>query len=269
MTLWTTVLKTWRAVAARPRCVWLNELLFHCALRGLGILNYEDDRVSGERHLLQRILPRYARSPGAPTCVDVGANCGSYAQRLLELNPGARVICLEPHPAHAAVLRKVLAGRGQVVPMAAGALEGDLVLYDRADAEPGSQHASVYREVISELHRQRPVAYPVKVVRLDRIAEELGLDAIDLLKVDTEGHEREVLRGCSGLLEQHRVRLIHIEFNEMNVVSRVFFRDLRALLPDHAPFRLLPAGMIPIGESPMSSELFAYQNVVFLPKPAG
>jgi hypothetical protein len=92
----------------------------------------------------------------------------------------------------------------------------------------------------------------------------LTLSRIDLLKIDTEGHELEVLHGARKLLAAGLIRVLHIEFNEMNVFSRVFLRDFRELLSRHTAYRMLP-GIISVSDSPLASELFAFQNVVFVP----
>ena len=86
---------------------------------------------------------------------------------------------------------------------------------------------------------------------------------VKFLKIDTEGNELNVLLGAKRLLKENRIETIQFEFNEMNVMSRVFFRDFLELMPDHTFYRLLPAGLLPIGKySPLTNEIFAYQNVI-------
>ena len=46
---------------------------------------------------------------------------------------------------------------------------------------------------------------------LDEIADMLTLSRIDLLKIDTEGHELEVLHGGRKLLAAGLIRVLHIE----------------------------------------------------------
>ena len=84
-----------------------------------------------------------------------------------------------------------------------------------------------------------------------------------MLKIDTEGHEFAVLRGASNLLKTGRIDVIHFEFNEMNVVSRVFFKDIWDFLPNYDFYRMLPDGLAQIKNySPVFCEIFAYQNIV-------
>ena len=52
----------------------------------------------------------------------------------------------------------------------------------------------------------------------------------------------------------------------MNIVSRVFFRDFRLVLNNYDFYRLLPGGVILLGDVPLSTELFAFQNIIAIPK---
>jgi hypothetical protein len=51
---------------------------------------------------------------------------------------------------------------------------------------------------------------------LDAFCAAGGVDAIDLLKIDTEGHDLSVLRGASGMLAGGRVGFILTEFNQLD-----------------------------------------------------
>ena len=53
--------------------------------------------------------------------------------------------------------------------------------------------------------------HEVPVRTLDEIADMLTLSRIDLLKIDTEGHELEVLHGARKLLAAGLIRVLHIE----------------------------------------------------------
>jgi FkbM family methyltransferase len=260
------IIRLYRALAANARCRRLNELLFDCAIHGLGLLNHENDRLSGEKHFIEAILPTYL-GPDRPTViVDVGANEGSYERLLFSTLTTARCVCVEPHPITFQTLKTRVDARCTLINCALGANAGTCAFYDRADHN-GSQHATMYRDVITDIHRQAVATYHVPVRTLDELAQDLQLPRIDLLKIDTEGHELEILRGARRLLSAGLIRLLHIEFNEMSVFSRVLLRDFREMLTGHSPYRMLPSGIIPLSHSPLKSELFAFQNIVFLPHP--
>ncbi|MCP4415634.1 MAG: FkbM family methyltransferase, partial [Chloroflexi bacterium] len=243
----------------------LNLTLFHLSLRGLGILNTENDKVSGERYLITTILPKVIKND-CPLFFDIGANIGNYSLTLLDYFPKAFIHTFEPHPKNYSRLKERMpSNKVKSHNVAIGESEGKLTLYDRSDRD-GSTHASLYEAVISELHRQESVTLEVAVETLDSFVEREGISYIDFMKIDTEGNELAVLQGASNLIEQERIGCIHFEFNEMNIISKVFFRDFRKTLSQYRLFRLLPSDLLPLNKHPLTTELFAYQNILALPK---
>src|SRR5689334_15183112 len=79
------------SIFAVPQFAEIHYALLKLALRGLGILNYYDDKVTGERYLITHILPRLISNRISPICFDVGANQGSYSQQLAKTFPAARI----------------------------------------------------------------------------------------------------------------------------------------------------------------------------------
>jgi hypothetical protein len=105
--------------------------------------------------------------------------------------------------------------------------------------------------------------HKVRVVSLDEFVSQYPIDKIVLLKIDTEGHEFEVLKGAKKLLKSGKIEMIQLEFNEMNVISRVFFKDIWDLMPNYDFYRMLPDGLVRIESySPIFCEIFAYQNII-------
>lgn len=261
-----TIKKLWRRLAARPSFRKLNELMFDCSLHGLGILNYQNEALSGEKHFVEQVLPIFIKTEN-PVIVDVGANVGSYTQMLMSTLPDASIWAFEPNPrTYATLATEVNSPRVVTINQGLGSCESTLKLFDREDSRGSSQHGSLYRAVIEEIHETESVELEVSITTLDRYAHANGIDQIQLLKIDTEGHELEVLKGATQLLASGKIDLLHIEFNEMNVISRVFFRDIMQALPDYVPYRLLPNGVLPLGDSPLRTEIFAFQNLVFVHK---
>lgn len=259
------ILNIYRWIFARKKFRNINLALFQMSLRGLGILNYENGKVSGEQHLITKVLPAIIENDN-PIFFDVGANIGKYSTSLSDTFPNATIYAFEPHPNNFSVLKESSTlNKLKSYNVAVGDVRGELTLYDRAD-QNGSTHASLHEAVISEIHKQDTVTFTVAVETLDDFAKDEKLTHIDFLKIDTEGNELAVLKGASTLLENGNIRCIHFEFNEMNIVSRVFFRDFRKTLCNYDLFRLLPNGLLHLGDSPLSTELFAYQNIIALPK---
>jgi FkbM family methyltransferase len=248
----------YRTVFARRQFERFNRFVFELSLNGLGILNWENSKLSGEDHFLQKFL----KGRGSPVVLDVGANVGHYAMKVRELAPTSRVYAFEAHPS---AFRTLLENGNKygfrAFNVACGSENGESSLFDY-DGASGSEHASVYREVIEQIHRSASQKFEVKAAKLDDLVNQLEISAIDLAKVDVEGAELDVLLGFQRCLREGRVAAVQFEFNEMNVVSRIFFRDFVKLLDGFDLYRMLPSGLLPIQYSPLACELFAYQNIV-------
>ncbi|MBY3757575.1 FkbM family methyltransferase [Azospirillum formosense] len=242
------------AVAGQPA-----ETQYYQALNSVGILNYQNDWVSGEHRFLARLLEW---RPDA-VVFDVGAHSGDYTRLVRSLSPQARIFSFEPHPVTFETLARVAEEAGaKAVPLGLGDQSHELEIYDYADSD-GSQHASLYRDVIERIHKKPATSHTIRIEPLDTVAADLEIERIDLLKVDTEGHELAVFQGGARLFAERKIDVIQFEFNEMNVMSRTFFRDFMEALADFRLFRLLPDGVIPIDDyRPTFLEVFAFQNIV-------
>lgn len=257
------IAEVYRYLFARKRFYSFNKFLYRCSLHGMGILNFESETVSGEYNFLASYL---ARLPSGGCVIDVGANVGDYSKLILELYPDVRIFAFEPHPKTFALLNSNIPAGDRFLPIrsAVGSEKGELFLYDYGEND-GSAHASVYKEVIEDIHHGHAIDHRVPVLCLDDFLLERGVEDVALLKVDTEGHELDVLKGSAGFINEGKIAAIHFEFNEMNVVSRTYFRDFWTLLRDYDLYRLLPHGMVKIDQySAVYCEIFAYQNIVAL-----
>lgn len=253
------IVKIYSRVFARPACFRLNRLLYRLGLSGMGVLNFWSPTSSGESRFLAETLQGKAR----PIVLDVGANVGEYTRAVLECSASAVIHAFEPS---SVACRELLAvgfnDNVKIVNSAVGSEDGELTLYDYRD-KPGSMHASAYRGVIEEIHGGSAWAEKVKVQRLDTYLANNEIERVDLLKIDTEGFEYEALLGLGNYLKNGSIHTIQMEFNEMNVMSRRYFKDFWDMLRDYEIFRLLPHGMLKIDVySPLYCEIFAFQNVI-------
>jgi FkbM family methyltransferase len=145
------------------------------------------------------------------TFVDVGANVGYFSLLAASLvGERGRVYALEPSPyAYARVAATLRANRMPQVhafQMGLSAEPGELALY----LPPEDAH--FHSPTMSAGSGGRPVAVPVR--RLDDALDEWGVETVDLIKVDVEGHEPFVFEGASRVLRTGRVRAVLVEFND-------------------------------------------------------
>lgn len=210
----------YRVLFARRIFYKFNKLLYNLSLKGLGILNFESDKISGEEHFVKHHISNIEKG----VIFDVGANVGTYSKLLRESNQNIEIYSFEPHPVtYQRLLENIENMDVKTFNVGVGSMLGTLNLYDYADND-GSSHASLYKEVIEEIHKVQTVEHEVKIITLTAFANEHEIERVKLLKIDTEGHEMEVLKGFEQLIMENKVDLIHFEFNEMNVASRVFLR---------------------------------------------
>lgn len=240
-------------------CYSFNKLIYNLSLRGLGILNYQSDILSGEDCFIRSYVPNISSG----VIFDVGANIGNYTKKLRLANQHAKIYSFEPHPVTFQRLVESVAGIDiKLFNVGIGSHGGSLNLYDCAEND-GSSHASLFKDVIEKIHNKESIAHQVSIISLDEFVAEHKIDRVGLLKIDTEGYELEVLKGFHEFIKEDRVDVIHFEFNEMNISSRVFFKDFWDLLPNYSFYRMLPDGLVPIKYySPVFCEIFAYQNIV-------
>jgi FkbM family methyltransferase len=134
--------------------------------------------------------------------VDVGANIGTYTIWAAEL--GTEVIALEPSLEAFARLEENLrlnCYRARAIRAAAGAN----VCTARFSAGRGSANR------LDPLGEEQ-----TDVVTIDSL---IGDRVVAGMKVDVEGYELEVLRGCARALAEHRIRMIQLEWNMASLTA--------------------------------------------------
>jgi FkbM family methyltransferase len=235
---------------------------YYAALRQIGILDTDFDN-NGEKAFLIQYLSGF----DCPVLFDVGAHHGEYSLAAKNICSSARIYAFEPHPVSFQTLRENCKGTDiRVYDCGLGNTNGECRIFDYVNQD-GSQHASIYQEIIEVIHRGKAVSHDIRLYKLDDLATELGIQKINLLKIDTEGNELSVLQGAERLIRSGMVDVIQFEFNEMNVISKTFFKDFFDFLPEYDFYRLSANGPIHIREYvPTFCEIFAYQNIICVKK---
>lgn len=256
-------LELYSKIFSRKRLYKFHKLLYFMSLRGLGILNYQTFRISGEEFFLRN----YISSDRIKVVFDVGANVGGYVKRLRKHNSLAKIYCFEPHPeTYKSLTKNMEIDNIELYNFGLGKSTDTLKIFDYKNSD-GSSHASLYKEVISEIHKSETVEHEVDIRTIDDFIREKNIQKIGLLKIDTEGNELNVLLGANEALVKSKIDIIHFEFNEMNVISKTYFKDFYDLLKDYDLYRLLQDGLVPLAcYSPVFCEIFAFQNIVAIRK---
>jgi FkbM family methyltransferase len=244
----------------------INFFFYELSLRGMGILNYEREFLTGEKAWLRNFFNE--SSSKKITIIDVGANIGRYSKYILDHMGYATIHAFEPHPlTYKKLCKNVTSDRFHAYNLGVGDRESTLKLYDY-NLNDGSSHASLYKDVIECIHKSDVVSHEVQIISLDDFFKSNGMQIIDLLKIDTEGNEYKVLIGALEYIKKRAVKVIQFEFNEMNIISQSRFKDFWDILSDYKIYRILPGGgLYEIREySPVRCEIFAFQNIVAILK---
>lgn len=160
---------------------------------------------------LTRCLDREA----ALVFVDVGANDGTTAARMLEVFPRAVVHAFEPGPGAFKKLqaRAEREARIKVYNLACGPSDGEAVLnVTRNDwcssvLAPSELGQRYYGEWYQTEERVR-----VEMVSLDAWMSRAGVGHVDVVKIDAQGYDLEVLRGAGGMLAKARAVSCECQF---------------------------------------------------------
>ena len=262
--LYELVARSYSLALARPRGQGINDLILHLSLRARGYNNHSSIAQTGE----EKFLRKFAKTQPA-LVVDVGANVGGYTALILG-STKAVVFAFEPLPLafkELERLRDSYPKRMMSFNIAVGARDEDLPIFFGEDVSP---LASLSKEVnqIDYVGRSNVNSIMVPVRTLDGFAEQLAVysQQIDLLKIDTEGHEWDVLMGSRSLISEFRPKFIQIEFNAHHLfVKRTLF-EIGEVLAGYRVFQLLPygSGMVERNLSDPFSNFFAFSNFVFV-----
>ena len=256
---YSIIIKFYQKLFVKKKLYFYNKVFYDLALRGMGILNYEDSKISGEEYFLKRFFKKYQN----PVIFDIGANIGNYSKKCVEINKYGLIYAFEPHP----ISYKSLFSLSRTLDFKAfnlgiGDKDEKITIYDYQDKQ-GSEHASFHKLAIKS---ENLCEYETEVITLDNFIRNNNVQKIDLLKIDTEGNELNVLKGAQNSINSLIIGIIQFEFNEMNLVSKASFKDFLNILDNYYIFRLLPDGMVEIAYSSIECEIYAYQNIVAVRK---
>lgn len=223
---------------------------------------------SGERVVFD-VLQRRRRFP---CCIfDVGANQGQFLGLALECLNGREfsVHCFEPGRATFDLLRANVRDdpRVHLNNFGLGRNSGTATLYyDR----PGSGLASLTRRGLDHIPVEFGLCESVEVDTIDNYCSSHGIEAIDLLKLDIEGHELDALMGAQSMFASGAISLVTFEFGGCNIDTRSFFRDFWRFFNRLGMelFRITPTGFLfPIDSYREIDEQFMTTNFLAM-KPA-
>jgi FkbM family methyltransferase len=200
-----------------------------------------EEVVTGKSYPLQ---PSFGE---VQTILDVGANVGAASLYFALNYPHARVLAFEPEPQSYALLARNTQGLPRVEAYNFGLADEDrraLLYLGRQDSVTNSVCSSP---------ENTGASVEVELREARTVLAEQGVEAVDILKLDTEGCEVPILRSLVGLLP--RLGVVFVEYHDeedrreidrMLGGTHVLFQG-RVLAPHRGEFCYLARSRLPPG----------------------
>jgi FkbM family methyltransferase len=198
-----------------------------------------------------------------PVIFDVGANEGQYARECISQNLNVAVYSFEPSTTAFAILQKNSHENSNwfVHNIGMGSSQSTMKLYFES---PGSASASlIQREDVSGATQK----FDFELVAIQTINDFIFANQNlipDVLKIDIEGFELSCLQGSLDYL--HLIKVVQFEFGQINIDSRVFFRDYWNFFSERgfSIFRVTTKNPLRIDKYSEDLETFAVTNYIAL-----
>lgn len=187
-----------------------------------------DPSLNGEYWLLDVFLQA---SSGPQVLLDVGANKGDWTAQALGSGKASKIVhihAFEPSQATRKMLTDRFVGRDAVTiqPYALSATVGEATFYSEEDGG-GTNSLSQLSGLKAEV---------VKLTTIDEFLQQTGIDAIQMVKIDTEGFDLLVLKGAEKSLSEGVIELVQFEYNWRWLLNHSCLRDIFDLIADK-PYR--------------------------------
>ena len=248
---------------ANRRSLYFNKLLFQLSLRGMGVSNYLNYKISGEKHFLSKLLPKYNPS----LIFDVGANVGNYSKELSNLFKNqAKIFSFEPSKKTFEMFLKTTQNFSNIIANNFGFSNkiNNQLLYTNSE---GSGLASVYQRKLDHFGINMNKTEEIKLTTIDNYCAENKIEQIHFLKLDIEGHELNALNGAKEMIANSKIDFIQFEFGGCNIDSRTYFQDFFYMLKDkYKIYRILKDGIYELPNYKETYEIFITINYLAIRK---
>lgn len=215
------------------RLVWRLGRKLYRAARG-----ESDNRMAtnGEAFVQRCVAGGTAANPDAElTVLDIGANVGIWTKGLYpHLNGSQRAsvrsYVFEPVPETFDRLQQNMAAldhdvrpRAMQIAFSDEVGEAEMVVMQKLGGTNSLEFDASMAYAAEEVIR-------VRKTTLATFCDEEKIDRIQLVKIDTEGHDSFVLKGAIDLFREGRIDVAQFEYNHRWVYSRSFLKDVFDLL---------------------------------------
>jgi FkbM family methyltransferase len=175
-------------------------------------------------------------SLGIRTVIDIGANRGQFAQRVIDQFPAARFFCFEPLPDAFQELERWATqahpGKFTLFNVALGEKEGAVTLFsplEHNDASSLLESTDMQVSLYPVVKKQRRIDAQMTTLDAALTGRTQELTPNILIKIDVEGYEDRVIKGGTAIFPKAAVCIVEICLDELHH-GQATFRDIFTLL---------------------------------------
>ena len=178
---------------------------------------------------------------------DVGSHRGESIDYFIKLKNLKKIQSFEPQKNIFLVLKKKYKNNNKVIlnQIALSQNENykDFYINDLSSTSSFSRlnKKSLWLKIKNKiLNKKNPIINKIKIrsLTIDKFIKQKKIKKIDLLKIDTEGHELEVLKGALKTIKEHKVKFILIELHFSKMYQNYSKKKIESFLAKNNFFLL-------------------------------
>ena len=178
---------------------------------------------------------------------DVGSHRGESIDYFIKLKDLKKIQSFEPQKNIFLVLKKKYKNNNKVIlnQIALSQNENykDFYINDLSSTSTFSRlnKKSLWLKIKNRiLNKKNPIISKIKIrsLTIDKFIKQKKIKKIDLLKIDTEGHELEVLKGALKTIKEHKVKFILIELHFSKMYQNYSKKKIESFLAKNNFFLL-------------------------------
>ena len=202
-------------------------------------------------------------------CIDIGANIGEFSLEILN-NKSTKVIAFEPLPKccdKLSLIYREYGNRFKFFEIALSNKDGFSKLnYGKTTSALSSLETKINK--ITYVGDSNTNSIEVITKQLDSFINNLEFQNTDFIKIDVEGHEMAVLDGALDFIKKNHIKLIQIEFNWHNLLTKNTIYDYSAMLEGYVvtQLNLINGKLRIINPIDTLSNLYFLSNFIFIEK---
>lgn len=160
-------------------------------------------------------LTEFSGKSNIHTIFDVGANVGRFSLMMNDAFPNARIFAFEPAPETFEMLAENVGRCKNIYAQNVGVSDknssGKISIMECSEMNTIKVN-QILENYFTKSDLQTKKEIKIKLISVDSFCADSDIEFIDLLKIDTEGHDLQVLDGAKVMLRKKAIKYILIEF---------------------------------------------------------